>query len=71
MTFGFGAGLFEKDGTARFGLAGRRPEALIVQYQPPLCLLHAWSEKTGLVSFTRVIDQTPWSVLHDGQSWMG
>ncbi|WP_426989588.1 iron uptake transporter deferrochelatase/peroxidase subunit [Pseudarthrobacter sp. Y6] len=29
VTFGFGAGLFEKDGKARFGLAGRRPEALI------------------------------------------
>ncbi|WP_028270385.1 iron uptake transporter deferrochelatase/peroxidase subunit [Arthrobacter sp. UNC362MFTsu5.1] len=29
VTFGFGAGLFEKDGKARFGLEGRRPEALI------------------------------------------
>jgi len=29
LTFGFGAGLFEKDGKARFGLAGRRPDALI------------------------------------------
>jgi deferrochelatase/peroxidase EfeB len=29
VTFGFGAGLFEKDGKARFGLDGRRPEALI------------------------------------------
>ncbi|MFP5311522.1 MAG: Dyp-type peroxidase, partial [Actinomycetes bacterium] len=29
LTFGFGAGLFEKDGAARFGLDGRRPEALI------------------------------------------
>ncbi|RAX46376.1 deferrochelatase/peroxidase EfeB [Arthrobacter sp. AQ5-06] len=29
VTFSFGAGLFEKDGKARFGLAGRRPEALI------------------------------------------
>ncbi len=29
LTFGFGAGLFEKDGKARFGLEGRRPEALI------------------------------------------
>ncbi|WP_374955171.1 iron uptake transporter deferrochelatase/peroxidase subunit [Arthrobacter sp. MYb51] len=29
LTFGFGAGLFEKDGRARFGLEGRRPEALI------------------------------------------
>ncbi|MEO3942134.1 iron uptake transporter deferrochelatase/peroxidase subunit [Paenarthrobacter nicotinovorans] len=29
LTFGFGAGLFEKDGKARFGLDGRRPEALI------------------------------------------
>ena len=28
-TFGFGPTLFEKDGTGRFGLAGRRPEALI------------------------------------------
>jgi deferrochelatase/peroxidase EfeB len=29
ITFGFGAGLFEKDGKARFGLDGRRPDALI------------------------------------------
>lgn len=29
VTFAFGAGLFEKDGKARFGLEGRRPEALI------------------------------------------
>jgi deferrochelatase/peroxidase EfeB len=29
LTIGFGAGLFEKDGQARFGLSGRRPDALI------------------------------------------
>lgn len=29
ITFGFGPTLFEKDGKARFGLDGRRPEALI------------------------------------------
>ncbi|MFZ2006421.1 MAG: Dyp-type peroxidase, partial [Stellaceae bacterium] len=29
LTFGFGAGLFEKDGKDRYGLAKRRPEALI------------------------------------------
>jgi deferrochelatase/peroxidase EfeB len=29
ITFGFGAGLFSKDGVDRFGLAARRPEALI------------------------------------------
>ena len=29
ITFGFGAGLFEKDSKARFGLEGRRPDALI------------------------------------------
>jgi deferrochelatase/peroxidase EfeB len=29
LTFGFGAGLFEKNGHARFGLTGRRPDALI------------------------------------------
>lgn len=29
ITFGFGTTLFEKDGKARFGLVGRRPEALI------------------------------------------
>jgi deferrochelatase/peroxidase EfeB len=29
ITFGFGAGLFTKDGVDRYGLAGRRPEALI------------------------------------------
>lgn len=29
LTFGFGASLFERDGKARFGLDGRRPDALI------------------------------------------
>ena len=29
MTFGFGAGLFVKDGVDRYGLAARRPPALI------------------------------------------
>jgi deferrochelatase/peroxidase EfeB len=29
ITFGFGAGLFEKDGKDRYGLAARRPEALV------------------------------------------
>jgi deferrochelatase/peroxidase EfeB len=29
LTFGFGAGLFEKDGKDRFGLAASRPEALV------------------------------------------
>lgn len=29
LTFGFGAGLFIKDGKDRFGLASRRPEALV------------------------------------------
>jgi deferrochelatase/peroxidase EfeB len=29
LTFGFGAGLFEKDGKDRYGLAAARPEALI------------------------------------------
>jgi deferrochelatase/peroxidase EfeB len=29
LTFGFGAGLFSKDGVDRYGLASRRPEALI------------------------------------------
>lgn len=47
------------------------PDRLVVQYQPPLCLLHSWSEKTGLLSYTRVIDHTPWTVLHDGQGWVG
>jgi len=29
LTFGFGAGLFVKDGLDRYGLAGKRPEALV------------------------------------------
>ena len=29
LTFGFGAGLFSKDGKDRYGLAARRPEALV------------------------------------------
>jgi deferrochelatase/peroxidase EfeB len=29
LTFGFGAGLFARDGEARYGLAAQRPQALV------------------------------------------
>jgi deferrochelatase/peroxidase EfeB len=29
LTFGFGAGLFAKDGEDRYGIAGQRPQALV------------------------------------------
>ncbi|UBV41973.1 phosphodiesterase [Deinococcus taeanensis] len=46
-----------------------RPEQLLVQRQPPLCLIHAWSEATGLNSFTQAIAPTPWHALFDGRRW--
>ena len=48
-----------------------QPGKMIVQYQPPLCLLHTWSEATGLLSFSSLIAPTSWTVLHDGQGWVG
>lgn len=46
-----------------------QPGKMVVQYQPPVCLLHAWSEATNLLSFTSLIGDVPWTVLHDGQTW--
>ncbi|WP_295816710.1 phosphodiesterase [uncultured Deinococcus sp.] len=45
------------------------PAQLILQYQPPLALLHTWSEPTGLLSFTHFLDDATWITLHDGQQW--
>lgn len=44
LTFGFGAGLFEKDGKDRFGLAARRPEAFIdLPHFPGDQLVEQWT----------------------------
>lgn len=48
-----------------------QPDRLVVQYQPPMTLLHAWSEQTGLLSYTSVTEPAPWKVLHDGKGWVG
>jgi 3',5'-cyclic AMP phosphodiesterase CpdA len=46
-----------------------RPHQLILQYQPPLALLHTWSERAGLLSFTHHLGPRPWVTLHDGRQW--
>ncbi|PTA68403.1 phosphodiesterase [Deinococcus arcticus] len=46
-------------------------EQLVIQYQPPLALLHRWDERSGLLSFTAALDAAPWVTLHDGQRWAG
>lgn len=45
-------------------------QKLVVQQQPPLCLLHEWREETGLLTYTSVIGQFPLETLHDGQGWV-
>lgn len=46
------------------------PEKLVAQAQPPLCLLHEWSEQTGLLTTTSVIERAPLVTLHDGERWV-
>ena len=46
-----------------------RPAQLVVQRQPPMCLLHHWTPGTGLNSFTQVIAPAPWHPLFDGERW--
>ncbi|GHF41511.1 3',5'-cyclic AMP phosphodiesterase CpdA [Deinococcus metalli] len=46
-----------------------QPERLVLQYQPPVALLHRWSERTGLLSFTHLLEDRPWLTLHDGRQW--
>lgn len=48
-----------------------QPHKLVIQYQPPLALLHHWQEGAGLVSFTAAPECAPWVTLHDGQRWAG
>lgn len=46
-----------------------KPQQFVIQYQPPLALLHTWSERTDLLSFTHFLKSAPWTVLHDGHAW--
>lgn len=47
-----------------------QPARLVTQVQPTLCLLHAWSERTGLVSYTSSVGAFPPVTLHDGERWL-
>lgn len=47
------------------------PEQLVVQMQPPACLLHVWEEHTGFTSYTSLIGEYgPVIQVHDGQQWV-
>ncbi|WP_198170605.1 phosphodiesterase [Deinococcus arboris] len=54
---------------ATFQPAWAQPDKLVIQYQPPLALLHRWTAEGGLTSFTAVPEAAPWVTLHDGQRW--
>ncbi|WP_216321159.1 phosphodiesterase [Deinococcus aestuarii] len=47
-----------------------QPEKLVVQLQPPLCLLHAWDDQTGFLTYTSIIAPSPRVTLHDGERWV-
>lgn len=47
-----------------------QPERLVARVQPPLCLLHVWNERTGLLTYTSVIAPSPLVTLHDGERWV-
>jgi 3',5'-cyclic AMP phosphodiesterase CpdA len=48
-----------------------RPERLAVHMGPPACLLHVWSEATGLVTHTSAIAAPgPVRELYDGERWL-
>jgi Icc-related predicted phosphoesterase len=47
-----------------------QPERLVVQTEPPACLLHAWDERAGLFTYTSLIgEHGPTIELHDGTQW--
>ncbi len=46
-------------------------DQLVVQMQPPACLLHVWEEHTGFTSYTSLIgDYGPVIQLHAGERWV-
>lgn len=48
-----------------------QPGKLIIQRQPPMILLHVWSEATGLLTHTSAIGSQDDVTLHDGERWVG
>jgi 3',5'-cyclic-AMP phosphodiesterase len=49
----------------------QRPERLAVVMEPPACLLHVWSDTTGLVTHTSLIGEYgPVKELYDGEKWL-
>lgn len=46
-----------------------QPQKLVVQKQPPQCLLHHWTPETGLNTYSSIIGEFPWETLHDGEAW--
>lgn len=47
-----------------------QPQRLIVQKEPPACLIHVWQEGVGLASYTSIIGAYGQPIeLHDGTQW--
>ena len=47
------------------------PRTLRVTHEAPSCLVHTWSEQTGLLTHPSPIgDQGPFPLLHDGTDWV-
>ena len=48
-----------------------KPAVFDVVMEPPACLLHAWSDTTGLVTYTSQINESKsLTHLHDGVRWL-
>lgn len=47
-----------------------QPQKLVVQMQPPQCLLHHWTPETGMNTYTSAISELSWETLHDGETWL-
>jgi 3',5'-cyclic AMP phosphodiesterase CpdA len=48
----------------------QRPQRLAVVMEPPTCLLHAWDERSGLVTHASPIGKHgPVEEVHDGEKW--
>ncbi len=48
-----------------------QPRTLHLTSEAPSCLVHAWSDVTGLLTYPSPIgDQGPYPLLHDGSDWV-
>jgi Icc protein len=49
----------------------QQPDRLVVQMEPPSCLLHIWNEQAGMTTQSSQIgDHGPTKTLYDGQRWI-